>query len=167
MLGRLLWKPGVTLVIGLLVGLVFGLFAAKNSDFGSLYGTAVYPTFQGYVYDEGVLPTPIPVSSAQTGTNRPIQGARVEITVEGFDLKKGVGWVRTFKAITDANGFWNCEINMSRADSWTISVTLPEGDTRTFSRVEAPGSPNLSGQIVHYQSLEGLPNPAEIKFYFK
>ncbi len=146
---------------------MFGLFVAKNSDFGRLYGTAVYPTFQGYVYDEGVLPTPIPVSSDQTGTNRPIQWARVEIKVEGFDLKKGVGWVRMFKAITDANGFWKCEINMSNADSWTISVALPAGDTRTFSKVEAPGNPYSAGQTVSYQSLQGLPNPAEIKFYFK
>ncbi len=53
------------------------------------------------------------------------------------------------------------------ADSWSIRASLPEGDARKFSKVDAPGSPVSAGQEVIYQSLQGLPKQAEIKFYFK
>ncbi|MGI5837633.1 MAG: hypothetical protein ACOX87_14235 [Chloroflexota bacterium] len=154
MIKGILWKPGVTLVIGLLVGLLFGLVAAKNSDFGSLYGTAASHAFQGYVYEEGA-------------PDKPIQGATVFCEEMGYDSDRGIGWIGEWHATTDANGFWRCEIRTGGMDTWSVGAALPASDTRTFSKVEAPGNPTRSGQSVSYQSLQGLPNPAEIKFYFK
>lgn len=159
MFWRLLWRPGSMAVIGLLVGLPLGAFAATYCDLGSLYGTSTRFTFRGYAYEEGTL-------------NKPIQGASVTCSVIGSSADGRADWVRATKVATDANGFWECEVGVgreswSRGESWSIRVSLPAGDARQFSRVEAPGPYISSGQEVIYQSVRGLANPAEIKLYFK
>ena len=152
MLGRLLLKPGSTLTVGLLVGLVLGGFVASNADLGNLYGTSGNFTFQGYVYDEGAA-------------NKPIQGATVACSVMRDYGNSAL--IRESKVTTDANGFWKCETSITNADNWSITASLPAGDARKFSKVEAPGSPITAGQTVSYQSLQGLPKQVEIRFYFK
>jgi len=142
MLGRLLLKPGSTLTVGLLVGLVLGGFVASNADLGNLYGTSGNFTFQGYVYDEGAA-------------NKPIQGATVACSVMRDYGNSAL--IRESKVTTDANGFWKCPVDTS-ANSWWIGASLPQNDLRKFSKVEAPGNPNSAGQTVSYQSLQGLPN---------